>query len=275
MHNSTITFIGAGNMASALIGGLIAVGYDPSKIWACDPSIKQLAQLQNTYGIQTTADNHLGVKQANILVFAVKPQQLKTVATELADTIQQQNPLILSIAAMIPTAHLAQWLGAKPAIIRCMPNTPALIRCGATGLFANAYVNAAQKNLAESILRAVGLTVWINDETQMDIVTALSGSGPAYFFLFMQHLQEAAEKLGLAPDTARLLTLQTCLGAAKLAAESAENLATLRQQVTSPGGTTERALEVLEGGDLAQLFYQALAAAQRRAVEMIATLEKN
>ena len=215
------------------------------------------------------------ISTSDTLIFAVKPQHLKNIAIELAASIQQQKPLIISIAAMIPTTHLAQWLGGKPVIIRCMPNTPALIRCSATGMFANAQANEEQKNLAESILRAVGLTVWIDDEAQMDKVTALSGCGPAYYFLFMQYMQEAAEKLGLTKDMARLLTLQTALGATKLAVESVEDLATLRKQVTSPGGVTERALEVLEQGNLPQLFYQALEAAQKRATEMVAMLEKN
>lgn len=267
MRNSIITFIGAGNMASALIGGLIANGYDPGKIWACDQATEKLSGLEKRYGIHTTTDNHQGVKQADTLVFAVKPQHLKAVVTELAGTIQQQQPLILSIAAMVPTTHLEQWLGGNLAIIRCMPNTPALIQCGATGLYANAHADEEQKNRAESILRAVGLTVWISQEEQMDIVTVLSGNGPAYFFLFMQYLQEAAEKLGLAKDIARVLTLQTALGAAKLAVEAPEDLVSLRKQVTSPGGTTERALEVLGQGNLAQLFFEALKAAQQRAKE--------
>jgi len=273
MQQPTITFIGAGNMASALIGGLIADNYPAAKIWATDPNPEKLEQLHKRFGIHTTTNNEQGVAQSEVLVLAVKPQILKSVVTALSASIQRKAPLLISIAGMISTVHLENWLGAKLPIIRCMPNTPALIRCGATGLFANPYATPVQKNRAESIMRAVGLVVWINDETQMDTVTALSGCGPAYFFLFMQFLQEAAEKLGLNKETARLLTLQTALGAARLAMETPDDLLTLRKNVTSPGGSTEQAIKILENDELKQLFFQALQAAQQRAEEMIKMIE--
>lgn len=269
-----ISFIGAGNMATSLIGGLIADGYDPKKIWATNPNAQQLQQLQQRFGINITADNKEAANEAEIVVLAVKPQKLKTVATELAAVIKRHHPLIISVAAMIPVGHLEKWLGEKTAIVRCMPNTPSLIQSGASGLFANAYVSEEQKSLAESIIRAVGIIVWITKEEQMDIVTALSGSGPAYFFYFMETMQKSAEKLGLPTETARLLTLQTALGAARLAMETAEDLSTLRQQVTSPGGTTERAFEILMQAQLDDWIHQAMSAAKKRAVELANELKE-
>lgn len=268
MRNTFITFIGAGNMANSLIGGLIADGYDPKRICAADPNLEKLKNLQKKFGINITTKNNEAVANANVIIFAVKPQILKIVATELSNFITEKKPLIISVAAMIPSTHIEKWLQ-NAAIVRCMPNTPALIRCGATGLLANRYVTSEQKNLAESIMRAVGITVWVNNEEQIDIVTALSGSGPAYFFLLMEMLQQSAEKLGLPAETARLLTLQTALGAARLALESNEDVTTLRKQVTSPGGTTERAIGVLESGNIRELFFEALQAAQLRALELI------
>ncbi len=182
--------------------------------------------------------------------------------------MQDQQPLVISIAAGIRTPDLARWLGADTAIVRAMPNTPALVQSGATGLFANAHVRDQQRDLAETILRAVGLTLWVEQEDQLDLVTALSGSGPAYFFLVMEALQEAASKLGLPAETARLLALQTAFGASRMALESDEDAAALRQRVTSPGGTTEQALRVLEEGGLRNLMEQALTAAARRSREL-------
>lgn len=269
MHKSMVTtFIGAGNMASSLIGGLIADGYDPKKIWVSDPTEEKLNALHKRFGIHVTQNNLEAAKRAEILVLAVKPQILKVVVSELAPIIQQHKPLVISIAAMISTAHLEKWIGNSPAIVRCMPNTPALLGCGATGLFANASVTQEQKNLAESILRAVGITVWVDDENLMEVITVLSGCGPAYFFLLMETLQEIAEKMGLAKEPARLLTLQTALGAARMALENAEDVAILRKRVASPGGTTEYALKILEEGKFRQLFFEALTAAKQRSIEM-------
>lgn len=275
MHNPILTFIGAGNMASSLIGGLIADGYNPAAIWATDPSLEKLTVLRERFKIQVTQDNNEAAAKADILILAVKPQAMKIVVKQLALTVTKKQPLIISIAAMIPTGHIEKWLSSKHPIVRCMPNTPALLRCGASGLYANSVVKEEQRNLAESILRTVGLTVWINNEEQMDIVTALSGSGPAYFFLLMEILQKAAEKMGLDAKTARLLVLETGLGAARLALESEQDLSALRHQVTSPGGTTERALEILEQGKLSELFYNALRAAEQRAKEMAQHLDQD
>lgn len=271
--NINIAFIGAGNMASSLIGGLIADGYSPKHIWASNLLVEKLQQLETQFGIHTTSDNLMAAENADVLVLSVKPQILHEVATELAPLLQRRRPLIISIAAMIPMRLLEQWLGADLAIVRCMPNTPALIGCGATGMFANANINPQQHSIAENIMRAVGLTVWIEQEKMMDIVTALSGSGPAYFFLTIEALQHAAIKLGLPHDAARLLTLQTALGAARLALETNTEITELRQQVTSPGGTTERAVAVLEQGQLRELYLQALKAGIARADELVSQLE--
>ena len=255
-------------MASALIGGLIADGYDPTKIWATDPQAEKLAVMQAEFGIRITPDNNVAVRHADIVVLAVKPQVAKTVVSELANAVQTKKPLIISILAGVSEKSLCQWLGeGHVAVVRCMPNTPALTRCGATGLYANAAVSAEQKNQAESILRAVGVTVWVNEEKQIDIVTALSGSGPAYFFRIMEVLEQAAVDLGLPADTAHLLTLQTCLGAARIALESNESLKVLREHVTSPGGTTQAALNVLQEG-LPTLLREAVNAAYKRAEKL-------
>jgi pyrroline-5-carboxylate reductase len=269
MHKATITFIGAGNMTTSLVGGLIANGDDPQKFWVTDSDSEKLTQLKQRFNINTTSDNVAGAQQADILILAVKPQILSNIAKELREVIQQQQPLIISIAAGIREGQIRHWLGDHPfKIVRCMPNTPALVGSGATALYANEFVNESQKETAESILRAVGITVWVGNEDQMDMVTALSGCGPAYFFLVMEALQEGAKALGLDSEAARLLTLQTALGAARMAMESPESPADLRQRVASPGGSTEQALDVLEKGKLRELFKQALYAAQQRAVEI-------
>ncbi|MDD3519198.1 MAG: pyrroline-5-carboxylate reductase [Chromatiales bacterium] len=267
--NESIVFIGAGNMARSLIGGLIASGWSPAAIRAADPSPDQLQQLlQHCPGIHTTTDNDEAASHAEAVVLAVKPQALHEVATGIAPIVQRRQPLIVSIAAGVRAGDIERWLGGNLPLVRCMPNTPALVSSGATGLYANARASAAQRGLAETLLRAVGLTVWLDDEAQLDAVTALSGSGPAYFFLVMEAMEEAAVALGLPHDTARLLTIETAFGAAKLALESRDDPALLRTRVTSRGGTTERALAVFEEGELKALFERALTAARDRSREL-------
>jgi pyrroline-5-carboxylate reductase len=268
MKTHNITFIGGGNMASSLIGGLIADGYLPDHIRVSDPDGETLARLAARYGIRTDKDNRQAVNGADVVVLAVKPQILEKVAREIAHVIKQQQPLVISIAAGIQESALRLWLGESTALVRSMPNTPAMLQAGATGMHAGKGVTTEQKNLAESILRAVGLTCWISEESQMDAVTAVSGSGPAYFFLVMEAIEEAARNLGLNDETARLLTLQTALGAARMAIESQDAPATLREKVTSPGGTTESALRILEQGKLRQLFADAVTGADRRSQEL-------
>jgi len=268
MNDARLTFIGAGNMARSLVGGLVADGWDPGRIRVADPSPEQLAGMRAVAPVETLADNEAAVADSDVLVLAVKPQVMREVATGLAGAVQQFRPLVISIAAGIRESDLCRWLGGEFAVVRCMPNTPALVQSGATALYANPLVNEAQRDQAESVLRAVGLTLWLDDEQLMDAVTALSGSGPAYFFLVIEALADAGEALGLDIDVARLLALQTAFGAAKMALESDDDPATLRRKVTSPGGTTERALEVLEDGDLRGLFARALAAARDRSREL-------
>lgn len=267
MKNATIGFIGGGNMARSLIGGLCQSGLPPASLHVSEPDETRRQALHDDYGISVHADNQMVVDACEVVVLAVKPQALRQVISELQPG-PSDGKLYLTIAAGIRTDAIAQWLGGERAIVRAMPNTPALVRSGATGLFANRHVNHEQKDLAESILRAVGLTVWVEEEAQMDAVTAVSGSGPAYFFLIMEAMEKAGVKLGLPEETARLLTLQTAFGAAKLALEIEEDPGQLRRNVTSPGGTTEQAIFTLQDRQLEAIFEQALQAARDRAREL-------
>ena len=273
MTSKTIAFIGGGNMAASLIGGLVADGYEPKRIWVADPDAEKLATLAARFRIQSAGDNQQAVALADVVVLAVKPQVLHQVAQALAPIVQKQRPLVISIAAGVRESALQSWLGKDVALIRSMPNTPAMLQSGATALHAGKGVSQEQKNLAESILRAVGLTRWVEEEQQLDAVTALSGSGPAYFFLVMEAMEKAGLELGLPAETTRLLTLQTALGAARMAIESSDSPAALRQRVTSPGGTTEKALEVLNKGGLPDLFRRALEQARDRSIELSKMLE--
>lgn len=268
MTTPVIAMIGAGNMGSSIIGGLIKDKHPSDKIWAADPSTEKLTFLQNTFHIHTTADNTQAVQSANVVILAIKPQYFASAAQTIKNDVQAKKPLIISVAAGIREASIQKLLGGNIPIVRTMPNTPALIGCGATALYANQFVTKEQRDLAESILRAAGVVVWLNDENLMDTVTALSGSGPAYFFLMMESLQHAAEELGMPSETARLLTLQTALGAARMAIESGAPLAELRRNVTSPGGTTERALSVLEEHHIRDIFRKAVHAAKKRSEEL-------
>jgi len=268
MKTTRLAFIGAGNMARSLIGGLVADDWDPACISVSDPNTEQLSALGSLFQVNTDTNNHTATENAEVVVLAVKPQVIRDVALDLASAIQKQQPLLISIAAGIRAPDLQRWLGGSCALVRCMPNTPALVQSGATALWRNENVTDAQKDLAETILRAVGLALWLESEDLMDAVTALSGSGPAYFLLVMETLQEAGQALGLPEKTAKLLSLQTAFGAAKMALESSEDAAGLRQRVTSPGGTTEKALEVLENGGLRALFSDALNAARDRSREL-------
>lgn len=268
MNSKTITFIGCGNMAASLINGLVADGYNPKKIIASDPDSAKIAQLSGLLGIETASDNSSAIESAEIVVLAVKPQMLEQVASAMAPAIQKAQPLVVSIAAGILEQDIENWLGGDVALVRTMPNTPAMIKVGATVLHANSMVTSEQKNQAETILRAVGLTQWVDSEELLDAVTALSGSGPAYFFLVMEAMEAAAVELGLPEETAHLLTLQTALGAARMAMESSDTPAVLREKVTSPGGTTEAAIKRFEEGGLRDLISQALTEARDRSIEL-------
>lgn len=265
MKHTTIGFIGGGNMAHSLMGGLIANGTDPQHIYASDSNPEKIHNLQHEFNIHINDDNQIIVNSCQMIVLAVKPQHLKQVALEIADSVKQHQPLIISIAAGIRMTELQNWLGKNTAIVRCMPNVPALVGCGATGLLANNYVSAEQRDQAEAVLRSVGTTLWLENENLLDVVTALSGCGPAYFFLIMESLEQSAIQLGLSADAAHLLTLQTALGAARMALSTSEGLTELRQRVTSPGGATEQALKILEDGKIRELFAQAMHKAAQHA----------
>lgn len=268
MSDTIITFIGGGNMARSLIGGLIADGHTAAHLRVAEPDSARRQALIDDFGVQAFADNATAARGAAAIMLAVKPAMMATVSGELAGLIRSQASLVISIAAGVRSADLGRWLGDGVAIVRAMPNTPALVQTGATALYANAVTNTEQHDLAETILRAVGMVVWLPDEAQMDAVTALSGSGPAYFFYTMEAMQAAGESLGLEPRTAQLLTLETALGAARMALESADDAATLRQRVTSPGGTTAAAIEQLQAGELGPLYAKAMRAAAERAAAM-------
>ncbi len=275
MKNVKLAFIGGGNMASSLIGGLVADHVDPKQISVADINDHQRENLAACHGISTSADNQATAAGADVVILAIKPQQLKAVAEELAPTIQQNDSLVVSIAAGIRSSDINKWLGGNAAVVRAMPNTPALVQTGATALFSNEHVTSEQRDLAESILRATGLTLWVNDESQMDAVTALSGSGPAYFFRIMEAIETAGVELGLTKETAHLLTLQTALGAAKMALESRESVAILREQVTSPGGTTEQGLVAMEKHNIDAVFSDVLKAARDRSEELAKLLSES
>jgi len=276
MKQSKLTFIGGGNMAASLIGGLLADNLPAKQITVADPGSGTRDSLASHFGVNTTEDNVAAITGADVVVLAVKPQVLQSVAEALASAVQEYRPLVITIAAGVCSADLDRWLGGETgdsvAVVRAMPNTPALLQTGATGLFANAQVNEAQRDLAESILRAVGLALWVEKEEQMDAVTALSGSGPAYFFRIMEAMEAAGTELGLSAETAHLLTLQTALGAARMALESDEAVGTLRERVTSPGGTTEQGLRVMAEQDIDGLMAQVLRAASDRSRELARSL---
>ncbi len=267
MENCKIAFIGGGNMAHSFIGGLIACHFKPQNIHVSDPETACLQSLTDSYPkIQTFVDNNDAVKDCVVVILAVKPQKLRKVALQLA-TDWQTETLLISIAAGIHLQAISDWMGHDVAIVRVMPNTPLLVQAGASALCANNIVSIKQRKLAESILESVGIALWI-DEEEMDVVTALSGGGPAYFLLVMEAMEYAAEKIGLKADKARLLCLQTAFGTAKMALESNDPPNILRKRVTSPNGVTERAVNELEKGDLHHLFKQALTAAASRSREL-------
>jgi pyrroline-5-carboxylate reductase len=271
----TISIIGGGNMGRSLVGGLVGDRWAAEQIWVSDADNSRLQNLQQQFSVRTSQSNIETAEHADILVLAVKPQIIKSVALEISSTVRECRPLVISIAAGVRLADLCCWLGDKVAIVRAMPNTPALVKSAATALTANEAATADQCNDAESVLRSVGLTLWLTDETLMDAVTALSGSGPAYFFLVMEAMENAAQDLGLDKDSARLLTLQTAFGAAKMALESSYDSATLRAHVTSPGGTTEKAIEVMRDRHLDDIFKDAMRAAYQRSNELAELLAKS
>ncbi|MEM7027234.1 MAG: pyrroline-5-carboxylate reductase [Pseudomonadota bacterium] len=268
MNKETIAFIGCGNMARSLIGGLIANGYEPTNIIASDNNPEQRQVMTDQFGILAADTNMAACQQADVILLAVKPQVMQTVIIDISNSIKAEKKLIISIAAGIRLESIASWLGFDSAVIRVMPNTPALIQSGMAALFANSTTTKVQQEIAESIMKSVGNTIWLDDETQMDSVTALSGSGPAYFFYFMEAMANAATEFGLDDSMAKLLTIETALGAAQMALQSNDELSQLRSNVTSPNGTTESALNVFQKQKLDQLIKQAMNAARQRSIEL-------
>lgn len=264
---SSICFIGGGNMGRSLIGGLIANGYSDKLISVVEPNAESQQRIAKLYNVDLYDAPDESLIKADVIVIATKPQILKDVALAIKDFIKEDT-LIISVAAGIRLLNLAQWLGSGKAIIRVMPNTPALVQEGMSVLVANSHCSEEQQAIASGIMGAVGKTLWLDDEKHMDTVTAVSGSGPAYFFLVMEAIQTTARKMGLTNEQAKILTQQTALGAATMALQSQDDVTDLRKQVTSPGGTTEQALNVLLEGDIHDLFRDALKAASNRSKEM-------
>ena len=263
-----ITFIGGGNMATALIAGLAGQLTAGANIHVVDPNAEQLERLAASYGVGTAQQIDAAAGSCDVIVLAVKPQQMREVAAQLLPQLAGARPLLLSIAAGIRGADLSRWLGGYGAIVRSMPNTPALIGQGITGMVAMEGVSATQKAAADDIMKAVGVTVWLGDEALIDPVTAVSGSGPAYVFYFIEAMQQAAQELGLSAEQGKQLALATFTGAAQLAARSPEEVSVLRERVTSKGGTTHAALTSMEQSGVRQAIVEAVKAAARRGREL-------
>ena len=274
MEKTKITFIGCGNMGRSLIGGLINYGFPRDHICGTDIDPKQRELTVSRFGIEVLDNNEQAIENTDVVVLGVKPQTIKTTLQPLRAVLARTKPLLLSIAAGIRLGDLARWSGDELAIVRIMPNTPALVSTGATALCANNYVNTTQHDIAETIMRSVGITIWVENEELIDAVTALSGSGPAYYFYFMENMEKAGIELGLTQEQSRLLTLQTALGAAKMALESNDDPEILRKQVTSPGGTTEQAVNTMQKNKLDKIISEAVHAAFNRAQELAKILGK-
>lgn len=267
MTAPTIGFIGAGNMAGSLIGGMLQQNVAASRIMASDLNEQQLDTLARQTGIRTSTDNAELARECDVLVLAVKPQVMRAVCQALPHP-RKPGQLVISIAAGITCASLTQWLGEATPLVRCMPNTPALRGRGVSGLYASDLVTAQQKALAEGIFNAVGISLWLEQEELIHAVTAVSGSGPAYFFYLMEAMTEAGEQLGLPRDVAERLTLHTALGAADMAVHSDVDAAELRRRVTSPNGTTEQAIASFTRDDLPGMVARAMRAAAERSADL-------
>ncbi|MEQ8515223.1 MAG: pyrroline-5-carboxylate reductase [Chromatocurvus sp.] len=268
MSDFSIAFIGAGNMASSIVGGLTASGHPAGMIRAADVSAESLERLTRVAPVSTGTDNATAADGADVIILAVKPQVMAEVCASIAPVVARDRALVLTIAAGVPIASYQRWLHTPAPVVRCMPNTPSLLGCGASGLFASPEVSGQQRERAQAIMDAVGNSVWVAHEEQLHAVTAVSGSGPAYFFLFMESMVDAGEQLGLDRATAAALVQQTCLGAARMALESGVPLDELRRRVTSLGGTTEQAIASFESQDLRKVVHSALVACSTRSREL-------
>lgn len=267
-----IAFIGCGNLSTSLVQGLLASHYPKENIWVTNRSVEKNQRLRETLSVHATENNYEAAKQADVIVLGVKPQQMQAVTRDLALIVQEKKPLIISVAIGISTEMLSDWLGGDLAIVRSMPNTPALVSAGASGLYANASATIDQKTFAESLHRAVGMAIWVEHESLIDVVAALSGSGPAYFFYMIESMQNAAIKLGLPAKEAAELALQTALGASKLAIESEDDVVALRKKVTSPKGTTEQAIKMFEERQFPDMIESGMRAAISRAQALTKSL---
>jgi pyrroline-5-carboxylate reductase len=264
----TISFIGAGNMASAIIGGMLESGFDAANIWVSAPDDGHLQSIRKQFGVSITTDNRHCAQQADMVVLAVKPQVMRDVCVDIAPVVQNTRPLMVSIAAGLEATTLDEWLGGGMPMVRVMPNTPSLVGKGAAGLYANDQVKDKQKSMVESVFNSIGSALWVDDESLLHAVTALSGSGPAYFFLMLEALEEAATEAGIPGKTARELAIQTMAGAAEMAGRSEHDPGQLKRNVMSPGGTTEQAINTFEEGGLRELVKKAYSAAYNRSGEM-------
>lgn len=267
-----IAFIGCGNLSTSLVRGLLASGYPREKIWVTNRSAEKNKILRDSLGIHAGENNHEAASHAEVIVLGVKPQQMQLLAKDLAAMVQEKKPLVISVAIGISTEMLSRWLGGDVVLVRSMPNTPAVVSAGASGLFANHQVTQTQKDFAESLHRAVGMAVWVDEESLINVVAAVSGSGPAYFFYMIEAMQTAAMKLGLPEKTASELALQTAVGAGRLALESDDDVVTLRRKVTSPKGTTEQAIKVFDERQLPGIIEAGMQATIARAQELTALL---
>jgi pyrroline-5-carboxylate reductase len=273
--NISAAFIGGGNMGSALIRGLIARGVAPQKISVGEALPERRVALATEFGVRATADNLEAIRGADVVVLAVKPQDMAATVRSFAEVFRQRAPLVLSIAAGTRITDISGWCGSGVPVVRAMPNRPALNGAGATALFAPEGLSEAHRSLAEQVLGASGTTIWVKDEDALDVVTALSGSGPAYFFLLAELMTDAAVELGLARDSARELAIQTLFGSGRMARDSDGDLARLRAEVTSKGGTTEAALRTFDAANLRGIVAAALQAATKRAGELGDALRKD
>ena len=269
-HSTSVAFIGGGNMARSLIGGLIARGTPANAIHVAEPVAELRASLVADFGVQVFADGSEAVAGTDVWVLAVKPQVMRTVCESVAVRAQAEKPVAISIAAGITTTQLQRWLGGDVPVVRAMPNTPALLGAGATGLFASPQVDADGRARAQHLLDSAGVTVWVDDESLIGAVTAASGSAPAYVFLLAEAMQDAAIAQGLPEESARTLVLQTILGAARMLTEGDVEASELRRRVTSPNGTTHAAIETFEAGGLRDLVARAMHAARDRGEELSA-----
>ncbi|WP_119344526.1 pyrroline-5-carboxylate reductase [Facilibium subflavum] len=275
MVNAQICFLGGGNMTASILSGLVNDGIHPSAITVVDRHQEKLCYLQQSYKINISTDAAEAVQQADVIVLAVKPQAMDELTQSIKPVVQKKSgQLFISIAAGVPIKQFAYWLGERVAMVRAMPNTPALIGCGATALYANEQVSRQQKEIAEQILRRTGTVIWLDNESLMDTVTAISGSGPAYFFLMMEYMIEAGMQHGLTEKQATLLTTQTAFGASKMALESTSKISQLRRNVTSKGGVTAAALKAFEDSGFKEAIDAAISANLARSSSLSKMFDK-